>query len=164
MRKKSIEGRVADTILQEKMKVKVGKKTFIVERPTLGTLVMVSEQVASLPEFHEGNKVESVLANCVHGKEVARILAIFILGAKRVKNPFKWVPAFLRRSVRSLEGEILLNLTNSQICSALSEIIQESELDDFFAVSTFLSEVNLTSARKVEKKKTTTASGPSSQE
>ncbi len=159
MARKRLEGRVADTLLQEKLAIVVGPRTFSVPRPTLGTLTMVSEHIADLPKM-KSDKTSEVLAECVHGEKVARILAILILGAKRINLPgrLRYLP--FKRNVDRMTRYLLDNATNSQLWSAFTEILSFSELDDFFALTTFLGEVNLLQAREVEETKTT-ASGQS---
>lgn len=159
MAKKKLEGRVADTLLQEKLEIVVGPRRYTVPRPTLGTLVMASEHIAELPDFMS-DKTADVLAECIHGEKVARILAILILGAKEIKMPglLRFLP--FRRNVGRLTRYLLDNATNSQLWDAFTAILSTSELDDFFALTTFLREVNLLRERKVEKTKTT-ASGQS---
>lgn len=157
MSKKTIEGKVAETLLQEKLDVAVGTRFYTVPRPTLGTLTMASKYIATLPDF-KSDRTAEVLGECAHGEKVARILSILILGSKRINMPgiLRFLP--FRRNVGRMTRTLLDNATNSQLWSAFTQILSMSELDDFFALTTFLREVNLLAARKVEKTETT-ASG-----
>ena len=160
MSKKNLEGKVAETLLQDKIKVAVGQRTFKVHRPTLGTLTLVAEDIAKLPEFSDEEKLAVVLSDCVHGKEVARILATLIIGAKKIKHPGLLALWPFRETVSRLTDEILCDMTCSDIWTAVTSILSDSELDDFFALTTFLRTANLASARKVVESMTkTTASG-----
>ncbi len=152
--KKNLEGKVAKALLQEKFEIVVGQRTFSVPRPTLGTLTMASEHIAALPQF-KSDKTSEVLAECIHGEKVAHILAILILGAKRINMPgvLRFLP--FQRNVGRMTRYLLDNSTNSQLWGAFTEILSMSELDDFFALTTFLGEVNLLQTREVVEKKTT---------
>ena len=159
MSKKSLEGRVAETMLQENLGIVVGQRTITVPRPTIGTLVMASEYIATLPEFKSGSTAE-VLRECIHGEKVARLLAILILGAKRIKFP--GIARFLpfKRGLNSMTRFLMLNATSEQLWESFTSILSFSGLDDFFALTTFLRETSITSAREVESSKTkTTAPG-----
>ncbi|MCC8155482.1 MAG: hypothetical protein LIP01_15645 [Tannerellaceae bacterium] len=52
---KTIESKVADTILERKMKLEIGGKYYEVAPPTTATLILVSELVAQLPPYKPGN-------------------------------------------------------------------------------------------------------------
>ena len=169
---KKVEQKVAATLLEKKINVRVGTVVHEAPAPTLGTLVMVSELIADLPELDTKEDVAAIFRNIRQGRKIARICAIFILGAKAVKNP---VPvsfeAKLRRWLRFqfspvtavdvLTDEILESCTNADISRIVAHLVDASNLDVFFELSTFLKEVNLTKPTKVEEK--TTASGQSSQ-
>lgn len=160
MGKKNIEGKVADALLQSPMTVIVGKRKFVVPRVTLGTLTMVAEYIVAMPSFSPEKKIPEILEGCTRGREVARILAILLYGADAIRNPFRWKPFFLRKSVIKLENYLLLQLSPTQIYDAVTTILSNSELEDFFALTTFLRTVNLVgSEREVGETTKTTASG-----
>ena len=174
---KKVEQKVADALLERTIQVKVGAKVYEAPAPTLGTLVMVSELIADLPELDTKEDVAAIFRNARHGREIARICAIFILGAKavrgeqissenRLRNLLKLRGPFTKAD--ALTDEILLNCTSADISRIVANLVDASNLDDFFELSTFLKEVNLTKPTKVEKETTatkvekeTTASGQS---
>lgn len=165
---KNIERKVAETLLEKKIQVNVGAKVYEAPAPTLGTLVMVSELIAGLPELDTKKDVPAIFRNARHGREIARICAIFILGAKavrceqissenRLRNLLKLRGPYTK--VDALTEEILLNCTSTDINRIVANLVDASNLEDFFELSTFLKEVNLTAPTKVEKEMT--ASGQS---
>ena len=165
---KKTEQKVADTLLERKILVKVGAKVYEAPAPTLGTLVMVSELIAELPELETKEDVAAIFRNIRHSGRIARICAIFILGAKAVKNERVSSENRLRNLLRlraprtavdALAEEILDNCTPADTSKIVANLTEASNLEDFFELSTFLQEVNLTKPTKVEEK--TTASGQS---
>ena len=159
MSKKNIEGRVSETLLQDKLRIVLGKRTYSVPQPTLGTLVMVAEDIVALPNFNSEKNIADLLAGCVHGEKVARILAILVLGSKRIKMPgiLRFLP--FQRNVKRMTRRILDNLSNSQIWNGVTAILSIAELEDFFALTTFLRTVNQLSVREVGETTKTTVSG-----
>lgn len=158
MSKKKIEGRVAETLLQDNLRIVIGKRTYSIPQPTIGTLAMVAEDIAALPEFSSEKKITEILAGCVHAEKVARILAILVIGAKRIKKTglLSIITGELR--VKRMTRRMMTELTTSQIWNGVTAILSIAELEDFFALTTFLRTVNL-SARKVGETTKTTASG-----
>lgn len=176
---KKVEKKVADTLLERTIQVKVGAKVYEAPAPTLGTLVMVSELIADLPEVETKKDVAAMFRNIRHGRKIARICAVFILGAKKILgkygmdemplhpsgDPYGLHALSFRlrhrpqmRAVDALANEILLNCSNRDVSEIVAQLTQASNIDDFFELSTFLKEVSLTKPTKVEE---TTASGRS---
>jgi len=157
--KKNIEGRVSETLLQNKLRIEVGKRTYIVPQPTIGTLAMVAEDISKLPNFAPDKKMAELLAGCAHADKVARILAILIIGSKRIMLPgvFRYLP--FKRNVAGMTRRLMRELTFGQIWNGVTAILSIAELEDFFALTTFLRTVNLLSAREVGETTKTTVSG-----
>ena len=165
-KKRTIEGRVADAVLQRDITISAGGVTYSVPVPTLGTLALVSEKISELPAFDDGASIQSVLRNAKNGRKIAEVLAIYITGAKAILEDEKTASrGFLARLLRkhhsgrkdALTDEIMMNLTAGDVNSMMTQLIQASDFQDFFDVSTFLRETRLTKPTKVE----TTASGQS---
>lgn len=166
MAKKKTEQRVADTILQRDFTISAAGRSFTVPAPTLGTLIMVSEYIGDLPELSDGDNVSDILANAKHGREIAMILAIYILGAKAIKEANK--PDTGRHlfgakrishptPLEQLAEDIEDSFTPGDINGMFSQLLRETDFASFFVVTTFLREASLTKPTKVE----TTASGQS---
>lgn len=166
MAKKKIEERVADTILQRDITVSAGGRSFTVPAPTLGTLIMVSERIADIPYLGAEKNAAVILANARQGHAIAEVLAIYILGAKAIKEdvnaPKKRLP-FLSKGntpkskLEELTEDIELSMTPGDMNALYAQLIEATDFSDFFEVSTFLREASLTRPTKVE----TTASGQS---
>lgn len=176
MAKKTIQGRVADEVLQRTETVTLGGKEYEVAPPTVGTLIMVSEEIASLPQLRldSENLVYDVLREAKNCKAVARAVAVMILGSRMAANGAKTSETerggiFARLCARrrekaketpvdALARELLYSASPEEMQSAVAQLIQRMQLGDFFGLTTFLNAINQTKpTREVEKK--TTASG-----
>lgn len=170
--KNTIEQRAADTLLQRSAKVTVCGIEFEAAAPSIATLVLVSEAVAKLP----GRRLDAnnIVAECLAVAKDCRILgdvaAILILGARHIndtmpttqsgRNGFlnRFIP---KRNVKKrewLSHNIMETYTPTELHGMIAMLLQRLDLADFFALTTFLSEVNLLKETKVEKTRTT-ASG-----
>ena len=67
---KKVEQKVADALLERTIQVKVGAKVYEAPAPTLGTLVMVSELIADLPELDTKEDVAAMLNDLLAGKDI----------------------------------------------------------------------------------------------
>ena len=171
---KTIEQKVAETILQKPLTLKVGKDTYEVRPPSLATLILASEEIARLPETRinpENLTVES-LANISEYSPLADILAVLILGAKGLKSQrvekksrfFGLVTAEKTVEVdtkANLSAKILEEWTIPQMREAFTSIVSRMGLVDFFALTVSLREVNML---RRTRETGTTASGQSSPE
>ena len=164
---KTVEKKVADAVLQRDITISAGGRSYVVPAPTLATLVLVSERISEIPELDGGTLTSSVLRNARYGRHFADVIAIYILGAKRLQEDDKavhrsFLGSILRKPTRSakdaLSDEIMMNHTPGDINSLLTQLVNATDFQDFFDVSTFLRETSLTKPTKVE---TTTASGRS---
>lgn len=173
MNAKTIEQRVADTILQKPNEIKVGDKTYKVAPPSIATLMLVSEAVSLLPHLKLDDKdiVRESLSVAKDCRILGDIAAILILGARhtdekvtRVKTeeiPCLW-GLFKRKRNRAvvsdrkteLSKELLEDLSPSRLHHLITQLLSGLDLGDFFAVTTFLTEVNLMRQTKVETKTT----------
>lgn len=154
---KKIQHKVADTILQRSLTLNLGGAEYDVESPTLGTLILVSERIAKIPIFDidTNNVIESLLGNAKHCKAIGEVLAVFILGAKKLKDLDR--VRLCHKHHKSAEdvvtelGEQFCNTCSlEEINIAFGKIIKSISVNDFFAITTFLQEVNLTKPTKVE--------------
>lgn len=157
---KPIEQQAADTLLQQPQRIKIANKEYIAAPPTLATLAMVSSEITRLPKqkLNQNNIVTECLSNARYYLPIANIIAILILGAKeynRQHEHFKLLDRLMhKKSKREILIEQIKNtLTPKQLNDILAQLLQGMELSDFFAISTFLTEVNILKATKVEKKK-----------
>ncbi|KXB74563.1 hypothetical protein HMPREF1860_02002 [Prevotella amnii] len=164
-----IEQQAADTILQNCKEVHIGNKTYHAAPPTLATLISVSRAITYLPhcKLNQDNIVAESLYIARHCEAIANILAILILGAKAYNEPSKTPSTILYRLLHIkpktkgdvLSYEVINTLTPTELSAIFSQLLQGMQLSDFFALTTFLTEVNLLKPTKVENKTKATAHG-----
>lgn len=157
----NIQRRVAENILQEPFKVELGDVSYMVESPTLATLILASEEIANMPkiEVRDGKSIVfDVLATAKDCASVGRVLAIFILGAKTIKEKrTSLISRLLRlvgvdavkRELDRLTDRILINASLEELNVAYATLVQHIDIGDFFSVTTFLQGVNLTKPTRV---------------
>ncbi len=163
MSKQTIEGQTASAILQKKRQIQVGAFTFDVAPPTTATLILASELISTFPsEAMKGENIAGeVLAEAEHYKALGDLASLLIIGAKNLKqtsrfNPFAY---FYKRKQRKLAKRILQELSPKELYSLIAEILKGMEVVDFFAITTFLSEINILKAKKKVETTETTAFG-----
>lgn len=177
----NLETKVADAILERTTDViTIDGRDYPIGPPTAGTLILVSELVADMPNIAENpeNYFQEVLRVARDVSVLGRIVATLILGAKRIKEQRKvsatvpvektrWSWRRLRRikmmtskSVEMLEinylaERILDEITNETLLKIVAKRLGMMQIKDFFELTTFLSVANrLKPTREVE-----TASG-----
>ena len=162
--KKSLESAVEQTILQKERTFSIGGVQYTAERPTLGTLFMISSLISELPEIDDSADVSKIIGTAICAPSIAKIASILILGAKRIKTEEnsrnQRLFARSKHSTSSLEeltDSILLNCTAKDVSVFIAEQLKNSDIEDFFAITTFLREANLTRPTKVVK---TSATAP----
>ena len=86
-----IENRVAQTILQQPEEITIGNKIYKVAPPSVATIILASEIVSRLPQVHlnEDMVVEETLSIAKDCRELGDLMAVFILGAKRINDTIK---------------------------------------------------------------------------
>jgi hypothetical protein len=159
--KKTIEENVAETILQQSKKIKIGDNTFNVAPTTTATLIEVSNLISKLPaiSLNQENIVLESLMIAKNCEIIGTIAATLILGVPRHTN----TPSsknnvlkrlILRKSVCNeniydeLGKEILSTLSPHELEKLIVELLENMELSHFFAITTSLLEVNLLRASK----------------
>lgn len=168
---KTIEQQVAETVLQRATEITIGDKTYTAAPPSTATLILVSEAVSLLPKRKLDDKdiASESLAMAKDCKALGDIAAILILGARgckpvaacyqerRAKGWRGWLGQ--RETVLTsraydpkerLSRELLENCSPSRLHSLIASLLGKMELGDFFALTTFLTEVNLIRQTKVE--------------
>lgn len=174
----TIEGKVADTILQKEIEVTVGGKIYKAAPASTATLILASEAVSRLPKVNLNPEkvVEESLSVARECRPLGDIAAILILGAKNLTKTVKtrqtvekrrlW--GLVKRTVEieveqvidcktELSKQILEDLSPRSLNLLVAQLLQKMELGDFFGLTTFLTEINLMRPTKVENE--TTASG-----
>lgn len=170
MDNRTLEQKAADTILQRAAKVNIGGKEYEAAPPSIATLILVSEAVSRLPQrkLDEGKLVFECLNVAKYCKPLGDIAAILILGARhyneensapqtREKWWYKWLhicnrfgSSEHRTRGEVLAQEILATYTPHELYDLIAILLQRMDLADFFALTTFLTEINLLRQTKVE--------------
>lgn len=168
----TIEQKVSREILQKPEEIKVGGRTYLFYPPSTATLIMASEAVSELPklELDKENIVSETLRVAKDCRKIGEILAIFLLGAKRIREEEKTAQngwkGLIRRlfgrgrhnAVDELASRLLEELSPKELQSLTVQLITRMQTIDFFGLITFLIESNMTRPTKVIE---TTASGRS---
>jgi hypothetical protein len=164
----TIEKKVADAILEKATdKITIEGNDYPIAPPTTGTLILISELVATMPIVNKNaNALYEVLRTAKDLSVIGKIAATLILGAKRIKEQRKvcktenvqhkhwsWrklhkVTDTTTKSVKVLEVDYLAEKLIDEVeTHTLNNVIVkrlgESQFGDFFVLTTSLSEVNL---------------------
>lgn len=172
--KPTIEQQVAQTLLQQATEVKIGDKTYTAAPPSVATLILVSEAVSRLPQriLDKANIVSECLAVAKDCRFLGDVAAILLLGARHInsqaatpqtapQNPVRrfFSRLFHRQTAQTAEqpltdrqrlaNDLLEEMSPAKLHGLIATLLQGMELADFFALTTFLTEVNLTRQTKV---------------
>jgi hypothetical protein len=176
--KKTIEQEVAKTLLQTEETITIGDKQYTFAPPSVATLVLASEVVSQLPHvaLNENRVLEDSLAIAKDCRKLGDLAAILLIGAKHINDVitypeieekrhlwglFKTKRTTMRTTTKreKYAKELLEDLTPRELHSLTAQIINRMQVGDFFGLTTFLTEINLTRPTKVETE--ATASGQS---
>lgn len=167
----TIEKRVAETILQQPTEIKVGNKTYAVAPPSVATIILVSQYVAQLPaiKLSDERLIEDILGAAKDCTALGDIAAVLLLGAKNCKQEVErkeqvrepWFFGLLHRtrevivkevvnSQAEVAKELLETLSATELYALCMQILGTLQLADFFGLTTFLCEINLTRPTKVD--------------
>lgn len=147
--KRRIEEKASDTILQRKKSIMVGGVNYEVSPPSIATLIEVSGLVSQLPRVQsEGvNIIEEVIRTAKDCRVIGDILAVLILGPttnpKNTKHRLLGLKNRFQKEYSRLVEKILYDLSPSEVNSLTMELLKLKEIPDFFAITAFLSEINL---------------------
>lgn len=166
---KTPEQRTAETILQQKERVTIDGHEYEVGKPTVATVIMVSEAVSHLPKMNRVKNEDiayEVLRTAKGTQALGRVAAILILGAKRVKehrpdNTFMiaqpkrpWWQFWQcwhkhpeeekpREEVEVLAERITDTYTPRELSQLISRRLFDLQIGDFFGLTTSLAEANI---------------------
>lgn len=165
----TIEERVAETLLQDSTKVTIGGVEYSAAPPSIATLAVVSSLISLLPQrkLDKNNVVQESLSIAERGPILGEIAAVLILGARVSKERVKVQQTQKKRylfglirmersietestKMKQLADEINDTLTPAELHALVANLLRSMNLGDFFALSTFLVDVNLLRAKKVE--------------
>lgn len=152
---KTIEQRVADTILQHKVRVILAGREYKVEQPTMATLIEMSAHISRLPKFSEHTTIIDMLSRCGELEPVADILATMIVGAKGIKRKGEFWKFWKRNRFKKVRSTIMNDCTPQELNRTLEMLLDTMQLKSFFAISVSLVGLNVTKPTETE----TTVSG-----
>ncbi|MGX8695364.1 MAG: hypothetical protein ACSW8D_03175 [Prevotella sp.] len=167
---KTTQRRVADEVLQRPEIITIGGCVHKVAPPTVGTLIMVSEEISTLPELKldMDNLINDVLREAKNCMAVGRAIAVLILGSKKIREarltpaaePTLWQKIKFGKKkyevtepdpVEALSFELLDNASPHELYEAMAKLVQRMQIGDFFGLTTFLNGINTTKpTREVE--------------
>lgn len=152
-KKKTIEKKVSEAILQqENNEITVGGKTYTYGKPSVATIIMISELASDLPEINiqikQSELVSEVMATAKDCKVIGKILATIILGAKRIKEEKR--SRWHRSELDELAEMILLEMSPSEIAQIISEQLINLEIGSFFGLTASLASQNVLKRTKSE--------------
>lgn len=166
-----IENKTAETILQQPVEIKIGDKTYNAAPPSVATLILVSEAVSRMPhiKLHEEMVIEESLSIAKDCSAIGEIIAILVLGAKGIRKPVERTEIRYKRyffglikkrtNVKVSEEvdvklllakELLENVTPTELFIQCANLLRTMQIQDFFGLTTFLTEINLLRQTKVD--------------
>lgn len=173
---KTIESKVANTLLQSPTIERIGGKTYQVAPPSVATLILISEAISFMPaiKLNSENVINEVLSIAKDCRPLGEIIAIMILGAKGVTETKRVMCPVEKRFLfglikykREKEQEVIIDrktelaktlmedLSPSELHNLAARLLSRLELSDFFGLTTFLTEINLLRPTKVVMNETT---------
>ena len=162
MEQTTIESRVASAILERNVgNIEIEGVTYEIAPPSIATLIVVSEFIASLPIVEKVEKTEivnSVLHHARFFRPLGDIAATLILGAKSlteervVVQEKRYLFGHIKRKSKKkikidkraeLAKAILENVRPTVLFNVVVQRLQDMEISSFFAITTSLSEANI---------------------
>ena len=168
MDNRTLEQKAAETILQKAAKVNIGGTEYEAAPPSIATLILVSEAVSRLPhrKLDANNLASECLAIAKHCRVLGDIAAVLILGARhfneKANDPQTAKKGWFRRlfskrhtQTDKTQGELLSQkivetYSPHELHDLIAMLLGRMELADFFALTTFLTELNLLRQPNVE--------------
>lgn len=159
----TIESKTSRAILEQPVStIDIGGKRYSVNPPTIGTLIMASEIISTMPMMikHDGDPSEEDVLNeslmiAKDYKRIGELMAVLILGAKEAGrsnrmveriNRLIWFIPFVRFKSKTerLSKRILDNVGPRRGMDLIVSILSCMEITSFFALTTSLSGINMT--------------------
>ena len=171
--KQTLESKTADTILQDPIQISIGGRKYDVAPPSIATLVLVSKEISQLPEARLNETdtlMQDTLSIAKDCSAIGNIAAVLVLGAKGCRTQKRIVPRrneyrffggllHFSRQVQveeeynpkeELARKLMEDMTPRDVQNLIARILQQMQIGDFFGLTTFLLEINLTRQTKVD--------------
>lgn len=155
MKDKNIEGKVAETILQEPDKIKIGNKTYEVRPASVATLIQVSRLISRLPDVKLDieNNADILVGSLMIANKceiLGEIAATLVLGARKpsntpqlIKNLLQGLKIGFKSKHEKLGEKILYEYGSKELNSMIVRQLSKLEIGDFFGLTTSLLDVNI---------------------
>lgn len=156
----AIEQKVASAILQKPIELTIDGERYTVPQPTIATLILASQEIGKLPNIpmDSKNPILDSVAKAEYYKNIGRVYATIILGAKRVNDERTTGRLLWKRKEKMIDyisRKIVEEYTPRQLNEMLGELLGGMELAFFFAITTSLNDINNLKPTKTQ----TTVSG-----
>lgn len=148
MAKRTIEKKVSEAILQQQRQITIDGKKYTYGKPSVATIIMISELVSELPiadpDIKQSDLVAEVMKIAKDCKVIGRIVATIILGAKRIKQmqgelPKKhWWQKQPKNELDELSERVLLEMSPQEIAKIITEQLIHLEIGSFFGITVSL--------------------------
>lgn len=148
-----MEEKVANTLLEEKKVIVIEGESYKMSPPSIATLVLSSKYIKQLPKEKLDPKrlIPEMIQISDSILPLGLALSAMILGVKEFDKLEKFRPIHLFRK-RKKQGYVLAEKINNapvkQILNSFYSVLESMNLSDFFQLTTFLIELNLTSPTK----------------
>jgi hypothetical protein len=148
-----MESKVANTLLEEKQTIVIGEVSHKMAPPSIATLVLASKYIKQLPAkaLSTDNLISEMMQNADKLIPLGSALSVMILGAKTYasKETLSFKHLYKKRKTK---GELLANKINTadikHVLGSFFRILEVMNLNDFFQLTTFLIELNITKRTK----------------
>lgn len=167
--KQTIEGRVADAVLQRDLgEVEIAGEKYRVAAPTLATLITISEIISELPVVEEAKGMDALYSVLHYAKDYRKlgdIAAVLILGAKKActKSDRLVVKKRLFGLIRKeyitksdvevkdrLSEQIIDTMSPTELWTLITKLLGTMEVGSFFGIITSLSAANMLRPTKTD--------------
>lgn len=148
-----MEKKVAETLLEEKQLIVIGGETLEMKPPSIATLVLASKYIQQLPNKVLDKKylIATMIKTAPNLLPLGLALSAMILGFEDFNKLEKRKLLTLRKKQRT-QGKILADKINKtdikEVLSTFFNVLERMNLTDFFQLTTFLIELNLTKKTK----------------
>ncbi len=156
-RKKTIEERTGDAVLQTSQTIQLGGKTYEVAKPTVATVIRLSELTSHLTDakIEKDTQILSyVLENAKDCTVIGEIIATLICGYhKSTKKPFRGLFKKRINPVKNLSRTILEQCSPAELNAAVVKLLGMQQIAFFFSTITSLREKNILKPTKKSEEK-----------
>lgn len=161
-KKTTIEDFTGDSVLQASQKIEIGGQTYDVAKPTVATVIRISELTSELTDAkidgENGAILHYVLENAKDCKVLGEIIATLICGYHRkqtiVKTRFHGLIRQHINPIKELSEKILEECSSIEMNTVIAELLSRQKIAFFFSTIISLKEKNILKPTKKKDGKT----------